>query len=121
MPLSGLADSFAMSFLQQLVRQGAGSIPVGPDPGVVGGRFTALPFEGEILTNPGAGPSTLSQVVSGMFSLPGNRGIQTQLLRMLGNALQPNSPLGSLGILNPQLPRASQFPEFVVPMLRQSR
>ena len=45
----------------------------------------------------------------------------TTLIALHDNALQPNSPLASLGSLNPRLPRATQFPEFVVPMLRQSR
>ncbi len=121
MPVPSPLNPLAASFLQQLVR---GTQELGihtRDTGEVGGSFAATPFEGGILTIPGAGPSTLSQAVSGMFSLPGNRGIQTQLLRMLGNALQPNSPLSSLGSFNPQLPRAFQFPEFVVPMFRQSR
>lgn len=123
MPTPSPLNPLAAAFLQSLVRQGVGSIPVGPNPGVVGGGFRMRPNPGGFFSGPGEpftmqtfpGPSTLNDMVSGMFALPGNRGIQTQLLRMLGNTLQPNSPLSAIGGLD------AQFPETIVPMFRQSR
>lgn len=119
MPLSSLSDSLAMSFLQQLMN---GMDRGGIDAGEVGGGFMVVPDpSGPFAIQRTPGPSTLNDMVSGMFTLPGNRGIQTQLLGLLGNSLQSNTPLSSLGSFNPQFPTPLQFPEFVVPMLRQSR
>ncbi len=122
MPAPSPLNPLAASFLQQLVRATQELGIHTRDTGEVGGGFMAIPDpSGPFTIRRRPGPTTLNDMVSGMFTLPGNRGIQTQLLQMLGNALQPNTPLAALGSFNPQLPRASQFPEFVVPMLRQSR
>ena len=112
MPISSLADSLAMTYLQQLMR---GMDRGRRDTGDVGGGFVAIPDpSGPITARRRPGPSTLNDMVSGSFFLPGNRGIQGQLLRMLGNALQPNSGISPFGT------SAAQFPEFVVPMFKQS-
>ena len=122
MPISSLSDSLAMSILQRLIGDVQGAGVQSRDRGEVGGGFGAIRSPSGPVTFPTApGPSTLNDMVSGTFALPGNRGIQGQLLRMLGNSLQPNSPLAALGSMNPQLPRPFQFPEFVVPMLREFR
>ncbi len=104
MPISGLTNPLAMSFLQQFIRR----VPPQGDTGEVGGSFSftpppIAPPNNNILSSPlPGGATTLNDMIQGTFTLPGNRGIQTQLLRMLGDALQFNKP----GI---------QFPGFGVP------
>ncbi len=94
MPISGLTNPLAMTFFQQLLRNGG----IAPDTGEVGGSFSFVPPpiappNNMILSSPLAGgATTLHDLIPGTFTLPGNRGIQTQLLRMLGDALQFNKP-----------------------------
>ena len=98
MPLSNLTNPLAMAFLQQFLQGGSMGGGIAPDTGEVGGGFSfprppIAPPNNNILSSPlpHAAP-TLNNVLQGTFSLPGNRGIQTQLLRMLSDALQFNKP-----------------------------
>lgn len=110
MPISGLTNPLAMSFLQQFIRR----VPPQGDTGEVGGSFSFIPPpiappNNMILSSPlPGGATTLNDMIQGTFTLPGNRGIQTQLLRMLGDALQFNKP----GIQFPGfgVPRFERFP-----------
>ncbi len=94
MPISGLTNPLAMAFLQQFIQR----VPPQGDTGEVGGGFSfprpsMAPPNNMILSSPlPGGATTLNDMIQGTFTLPGNRGIQTQLLRMLGDALQFNKP-----------------------------
>ncbi len=94
MALSNLTNPLAMAFLQQVIQR----FPPQGDSGEVGGGFTfprppIAPPNNNILSSPlPLAAPTVNNVLQGMFTLPGNRGIQTQLLRMLGDALQFNKP-----------------------------
>ena len=94
MPAPSPLNPLTAAFLQQLVRPRG----IAPDTGEVGGGFSfprpsMAPPNNMILSSPTpGGASTLNDMVSGTFTLPGNRGIQGQLLRMLGDALQLNKP-----------------------------
>ena len=108
MALSNLTNPLAMAFLQQFLRGGSMGGGIAPDTGEVGGGFSfprppIAPPNNNIMSSPlPGGATTLNDMIQGTFTLPGNRGIQTQLLRMLGDALNLNKP----GI---------QFPGFGVP------
>ena len=97
MPIQSLLSPSLGVYLQDLLRERQKMFRPGDDRGEVGGSFSYLPPpvvppNGMILSSPLPGTApTLNNVLQGTFTLPGNRGIQTQLLRMLGNLLTPNS------------------------------
>ena len=99
MPISNLTNPLAVAFLRQVIQR----VPPQGDTGEVGGSFSfprpqVAPPNNNILSSPSpGGATTLNDLLQGTFTLPGNRGIQTQLLGMLGDALQFNKP----GVLFP--------------------
>ena len=98
MPISSLTNPLTMTFLQQLLRRRSMGGGIAPDTIEVGGSFSfprpsMAPPNNNILSAPlPQGAPTLNNVLQGTFTLPGNRGIQTQLLRMLSDPLHLNKP-----------------------------